>query len=64
MPGAAQIDDGEFNAQMKALKRERDMATGRLRYRWTETGTLDHFRHAQAFDFLGSGYMIPYMSFV
>jgi hypothetical protein len=64
MPAAAQIDSGEFYAQMKVPKRERDMATGNLRFRWTDTGALDHYRHAQAFDFLGSGYMIPYMSFV
>ncbi|MDO9069587.1 MAG: hypothetical protein Q7W05_14190 [Deltaproteobacteria bacterium] len=64
MPGAASIDDGEFYAQMKAPKRERDMATGMLRYRWTDTGALDHYRYAHAFDFLGSGYVVPIMSFV
>jgi hypothetical protein len=64
MPGAAQIDDGEFYAQMKAPKRERDMATGMLRYRWAETGALDYYRYAQGFDFVGSGYVITYTSFV
>lgn len=44
--------DGEFYAQMKAPKRERDLSTGQLRYRWTETGALEHYRHAQAFDSL------------
>jgi hypothetical protein len=40
------------------------MATGQLRYRWTETGVLDHYRHSLAFDFLGSGYVAPIMIFV
>ena len=40
------------------------MATGMLRYRWAETGALDHSRHAQAFDLLGSGYVVMRMSFV
>ncbi len=47
MPGAAEIDDGEFYAQMKAPKRERDLSTGQLRYRWSETDALEHYRHAQ-----------------
>ena len=64
MLGSAAIVPGEFPAQMKAPKRERDMATGMLRYRWAETGALDHYRHAQAFDFLGSGYVVMRMSFV
>jgi hypothetical protein len=55
-PGAPEIDDGEFYAEMKAPKRERDLSTGQLRYRWSETGALEHFRHAHAFDHLaGSG---------
>ena len=57
MPGAGEIDDGEFYAQMKAPKRERDLSTGQLRYRWSETGALDHFRHAHAFDWLASHYV-------
>ena len=35
---------------MKAPKRERDLSTGQLRYRWSETGALEHFRHAHAFE--------------
>ena len=48
--GAAEIDDGEFFAQMKAPKRERDLSTGQLRFRWSESRALEHFRHAHAFD--------------
>ena len=58
-PGAAEIDDGEFYAQMKAPKRERDLSTGQLRYRWSETGALEHFRHAHAFDYIAGQYTIP-----
>jgi len=50
--GAQEIDGGEFYAQLKAPTRVRDMTTGELRYRWTETGSLDHFRDAQVFDHL------------
>lgn len=57
MPGAADIDDGEFFAQMKAPKRERDLSTGQLRFRWSESGALEHFRHAHAFDHLASFYV-------
>jgi hypothetical protein len=49
---ARQIDRGEFYAQMKAPTRIRDMASGALRYQWTETGVLDQYRHAHAFDHL------------
>jgi hypothetical protein len=59
MPGASEIDDGEFYAEMKAPKRERDLSTGLLRYRWSETGALDHFRHAHAFDHLARPVAIP-----
>lgn len=52
MPRAAEIDDGEFYAQMKAPTRVRDLSSGQLSYRWTDTGALDHYRHAQAFDHL------------
>lgn len=46
------IDGGEFYAQLKAPSRVRDLTTGELRYRWTETGALDHYRYAHAFDHL------------
>ncbi|MBK8015237.1 MAG: hypothetical protein IPK20_00120 [Betaproteobacteria bacterium] len=46
------IDGGEFYAQLKAPSRVRDLSTGELRYRWTETGALDHYRYAHAFDHL------------
>lgn len=59
MCGPAEIDDGEFYAQMKAPKRERDLSTGQLRYRWSETGALDLCRHAHAFDHLASPIAIP-----
>ena len=49
-PEAAAIDDGEFYAQMKAPKHERDLSNGALRYRWSETGALDLYCHAHAFD--------------
>ncbi|RKZ12349.1 hypothetical protein DRQ50_12075, partial [bacterium] len=49
---AAEIDGGEFYAQVKAPSRVRDMSTGDLRYRWTETGALDNYRMAHAFDHL------------
>jgi hypothetical protein len=41
---------------MKAPKRERDLSTGQLRYRWSEAGALDHFRHAHVFDHLAGYY--------
>ncbi len=49
---AAAIDGGEFYAQLKAPSRIRDISTGELEYRWTETGALDHFRFVHAFDHL------------
>jgi len=49
---AASIDGGEFYAQLKAPSRVRDLSSGELRYRWTETGALDHYRFAHAFDHL------------
>ena len=64
MPAAAEIDDGEFYAQMKAPKRERDLSTGQLRYRWSETGALEHYRHAHAFDHLASHYVPVRCSYV
>jgi len=49
---AASIDGGEFYAQLKAPSRVRDLTSGELKYRWTETGALDHYRFAHAFDHL------------
>ncbi len=51
-PDVAEIDGGEFYAQMKAPSRVRDLTSGELRYRWSETGALDHYRFAHAFDHL------------
>jgi hypothetical protein len=48
----AENDDGEISAQLKAPTRVRDLTTGELRYRWTETGALDRYRHAHAVDHL------------
>lgn len=44
---------------MKTPKRERDLSAGQLRYRWSETGALEHYRHAHAFDHLASPVAIP-----
>lgn len=49
---ASCIDGGEFYAQLKAPSRVRDLSAGELKYRWTETGALDHYRYAHAFDHL------------
>jgi hypothetical protein len=62
MPGAAEIDDGEFYAQMKTPKRERDLSTGQLRYRWSEIGALDLYRQAHASDWLASPVAIPHVT--
>ncbi len=51
---ARDVDNGDFYAQMKAPTRIRDAADGQVRYRWVETGPLEHYRHAQAFDYLGT----------
>ena len=57
LPGhAASIDNGEFYAQVKAPSRVRDLTSGELRFRWTETGALDHYRYAHAFDHLYGGF--------
>ena len=33
---------------------------GQVRYRWSESGSMDHYRHAHAFDHLvGLNYVIP-----
>lgn len=58
------IDDGEFFAQMKAPNRERDFSTGQLRFRWSESGALEHFRHAHAFDHLASFFVSSQVVFV
>ena len=55
-PDAPEIDGGELYAQLKAPTRVRDMTTGELRYKWTESGTLDHYRHAHAFDHIAGFY--------
>ena len=39
---------------MKAPTRIRDVWDGQVRYRWVETGPLEHYRHAQAYDFIGA----------
>jgi hypothetical protein len=49
---------------MKAPERERDLSTGQLRYRWSESGALEHFRHAHAFDHLASFYVTSHVEFV
>jgi hypothetical protein len=51
---AREIDGGEFYAQMKAPTRVRDITSGEIRYRWTEVGALDHYRHAHAYDHLAA----------
>lgn len=58
------IDSGQLYAQMKVPKRERDLSTGQLRYRWSETGALEHYRHAHAFDWLASHYVRITCSYV
>jgi len=39
-------------AWKKQPHKGRDLSTGELRFHWTETGALDHYRHAHAFDHL------------
>ena len=41
-------------AQVQVSKRGRDLSAEQLRRRWSETGALDHYRHAHAFDYLAS----------
>jgi len=53
-PTARTIDNGNFYAQMKAPTRVRDSTDGQIRYRWVETGSLEHYRHAHAFDHIGA----------
>lgn len=58
--GASEIDGGELYAQLKAPTRVRDPINDEIRYRWSETGTLDHYRHAHAFDHIaGATYCEP-----
>ena len=59
-PDARAIDGGELYAQLKAPTRIRDLASGELRYKWTETGPLDHYRHAHAYDFLAAAHAIAH----
>lgn len=42
IPGAAEIDDGEFCAEMKAAKSARNPSTAQPRCRWLESGALEH----------------------
>ena len=44
------ISSCEFYSQMNAPTWMRGITLGELRYRWTETGSLDLYRHAHAFD--------------
>jgi len=53
-PGARDADNGDFYAQMKAPTRIRDSVDGQIRYRWVESGPLEHYRHAHAFDHIGA----------
>ena len=48
---APEFGGGEFWVQLTP-SRVRDLSTGELMYRWTETGALDHYRFAHAFDHL------------
>ena len=57
---ARAIDGGELYAQLKAPTRIRDLASGELRYRWTETGPRDLYRHAHAYDFLAAAHAGAY----
>ena len=47
-------------AQLKAPTRVRDISTGNARYRWSESGSMDHYHPAHAYDHLvGLGYVVP-----
>ena len=39
---------------MKAPTRIRDNVDGQICYRWVESGPLEHYRHAHAFDHIGA----------
>ncbi len=39
---------------MEASTRIWDITDGLVRYRWVETGPMEHYRYAQAFDYLGA----------
>ena len=41
-------------AQMKAPTWVRDAVDVQIRYKWVETGPLEHYRHAHAFDHIGA----------
>jgi hypothetical protein len=53
-PVACSIDNGDFYAQMRAPTRVRDATSGEVRYHWVESGPLEHYRHAHAFDHLAA----------
>lgn len=55
-PGAREIDGGDLYAQLKAPTRVKDMSTGELRYKWIEAGSLDHCRHAHAYNHIAGYY--------
>lgn len=42
--------------ELKAPSRVRDLSTGELLYRWTETGALGHYWYAHVFDDLYGAY--------
>lgn len=53
-PDAREVDNGYINAQMNAPTRVRDAVDGQIRYKWVETGPLEHCRQAHAFDHVGA----------
>ncbi|HOX27253.1 MAG TPA: hypothetical protein PLL30_16160 [Candidatus Krumholzibacteria bacterium] len=56
---AAEIDGWELYAQLKAPTRVRDISTGEVRYRWSESGSQDHYRHAHVYDHLAGTRFAP-----
>ncbi len=53
-PDARDVDTGNFYAQMKAPTRVRDAVDDQIRYKWVETGTLEHYCHVHAFDHMAA----------
>ena len=51
---AREVDGGDFYSQMRTPTRVRDATTGEVRYHWIESGPLEHYRHAHAFDHLAA----------
>ncbi len=51
---ARDVSNGDFYAQMKAPTRIRDSVDGQIRYRWVETGPLEHYRHAHVYDHMAA----------